>query len=191
LITLCCAVMLLNGCTTVKQTRLSVDKPAERHYCNMYLVVDLGDNSDIVPVTRRFNKVFEQHNVKILLPEETPGTSSKNCADFAVLKIKEVKRQTVTVVRYRQYARTSLTMNHGREVFEKPVITLRATLVDQVAGLIVFQADYVTEGQWYQNSATVISSLAGVLVEQLLHQGFINTACSFCSSPVPAVKNIG
>jgi len=157
----------------IELTQRTVDKPAERQYHHIYVVVVLSDTADTAFVTNRFIKVLEQRDLQTTSPKQAPGTSNKISSDIALLKINEIERHTKTVVHYHQYGRTSLTRNHGREVYDKPVITLRATLIDHQSGHIVFQADYVTQGQWYQDSATVVASLAGTLVKQLAHEGFI------------------
>ena len=60
----------------------------------------------------------------------------------------------------------------GRKKYEKPIITLRATLVD-TDGLTVFQADYIAEGPWYADSASIVASLARTFSMQLEHRQLI------------------
>ena len=64
----------------------------------------------------------------------------------------------------------------GRKLSDKPVISLRATLIDSESGRTEFQADYITQGPWYADSATIVASLASKLMEQLEHEGFIATS---------------
>jgi len=89
------------------------------------------------------------------------------------LIVNEIERHIETVEHRQTYGRTSTTQNRRRKFHDKPAITLRATLIDVEAEWAVFQAEYVTQGPRYAVSTTVVASLAGTLVKQLEHEGFI------------------
>ena len=90
-----------------------------------------------------------------------------------MLRIEEVDRRLETVEYHRRYGRTSLTQMRGRKSRDVPVITLRAMLIDLEADKTVYQADYVAQGPWYTDSATLVASAVHAIARQLEHDGFI------------------
>lgn len=173
---LCCTVLLASGCATAELTQRAVDEPAQRYYRFILVSVTLADNADnadTVYVTNRFITELEQRDLQTILPKQAPGASTHHQPGTALLKVEEVERRIETVEHRRRYGRTSLTQMRGRKLSDVPVITLRAALIDAESSRTVFQADYVTQGPWYADSATVMAALAGTLVEAFEREGFI------------------
>jgi len=170
---LCCTVMLVSGCATAELTLRTVDEPAESYYRYILVSVTLADNADTVYVTNRFISELEQRDLQTILPKQALGASTYHQPGTALLKVEEVERRIETMEHRRWYGRTSLTQMRGRKLSDVPVITLRATLIDTGSKLTVFQADYVTQGPWYADSATVMAALAGTLVKDFEREGFI------------------
>jgi len=171
--TLLCLAILASGCATAELTRRPVDGPAGNSYRHILLSVDLSDSVDTLYLTDRLIKQLEQRDLQAITAQITSGASIHDVPGSALLSIEELERRIVTVEYHRSYGRTSLTQMRGRKTADVPVITLRTTLIDAASQLIVFQADYVTRGPWYADSATVVAALAATLVEQLEHEGFI------------------
>jgi hypothetical protein len=170
-----CAVILASGCATAVLTQHGVDGAAEKHYSYIHLDIELSDSSDTAYLTDKFIKQLGQRDVQTILLKQIRSAPPHDEAVTALLKVDEVDRRIETVEHRRSYGRTSLTQMRGRKKSDKPVITLRATLIDADSGWTVFQADYVTQGPWHADSATVVAALAGTLVEQLEREGFIAT----------------
>lgn len=165
--------MLASGCATAELTQRAVDEPARSYFRYIHVNIDLADNADTLYVSNRFVTELERHDLQTILPEQAQGASTHHLPDSALLMVDEVDRRIETVEHRRRYGRTSLTQMRGRKTSDIPVITLRATLIDTESRRTVFQADYVAQGPWYDDSATVIAALAGTLAEQLEHEGFI------------------
>jgi hypothetical protein len=170
---LCCALVLASACSTAQLTQHAVDDSADKYYRYIRLNVVLDDTSDTAFVTNRVVTELSQRDLQIMPSTQAQSTLIKGGTGTAVLTVKEIDRQTKTVVHHRRYGRTALTQMRGRELHDKPVITLRATLSDAQSGQTVFQADYVTQGPWYADSTSVVATLAKPLVKQLEHEGFI------------------
>lgn len=168
-----CTVILASGCATAELSQRTVNEPAERRYQYIHVDVDLSDAADTAHLTNRFLKELDLYDLQAIVPKQTQVKLIYDGPGTAILKIDEVDRRTVTVKHRQRYGRTSLTQMRGRKKHDTPVITLRVTLTDTESGQTVFQADYVTQGPWYADSATAVETLAGTLVEQLEHEGFI------------------
>ena len=156
-------------------TQRRIDETADNYYSQIHLNIDLSDSADTVYLTDRFVKQLDRRDIQIIRSNQSPDASIHDQADSAILKIEEIDRHIEMVEHRRTYGRTSLTQMRGRKLSDKPVISLRATLIDSASGRTVFQADYITQGPWHADSATVVASLASKLVEQLEREGFIAT----------------
>ena len=172
---LCCMLILVTGCATAEMTQRSIDETADLSYSQIHLNIHLSDAADAVYLTDRIVRQLDRHDLQTMLPNQSPGASIHDQSDSAILKIEEIDRHIETVEHRRTYGRTSLTQMRGRKISDKPVISLRATLVDSASGRTVFQADYITQGPWHADSTTVVASLASKLVKQLEREGFIAT----------------
>jgi len=171
-----CMVILATGCATAEMTQRRIDEPADNYYSQIHLNIDLSDSADTAYLTDRFVKQLDRRHLQTILSNQSRSASIHDQPDIAILKIEEIDRQIETVEHRRTYGRTSLTQMRGRKLSDKPVITLRATLIDSASGRMVFQADYITQGPWHADSATVVASLASKLAEQLEREGFIATS---------------
>ena len=156
-------------------TERAIDMPAEKYYRSIHMDIQLADSADVVLITDRFIKEIKQRDMLAVLSMQNPGTSVPQEAGTALLKVDEIDRRIETVEHRRRYGRTSLTQMRGRKLSDVPVITLQTTLIDAQSGQTVFQADYVMQGPWYANSATVAAALPGTLMKQLEQEGFIAT----------------
>ena len=172
---LCCMVILATGCATAEMTQCRIDETADDYYSQIHLNVDLSDSADTAYLTERIVKQLDRRDMQTILSNQSPGASIHDLSDSAILKIDEIDRHLEMVEHRRTYGRTSLTQLRGRKLSDKPVISLRATLIDSASGRTVFQADYITQGPWHADSATVVASLASKLVGQLECEGFIAT----------------
>jgi len=156
-------------------TQHRIDETADYSCSQIHLNSHLGDAADAAHLTDRFVRQLDRRDLQTLLPNLSPGASIHDQSDSTILKIEEIDRHIEMVEHRRTYGRTSLTQMRGRKFSDKPVISLHATLVDSASGRTVFQADYITQGPWHADSATVVASLASKLVEQLEREGFIAT----------------
>ena len=170
---LCCGLVLASACSTAEVTQRAVDEPADGFYRYIRLNVVVGDTSETKFVTNRVVAELSQRDLQIIPSTQAQGASIHRGPGAALLTVAEIDRQTTTVVHYRRYGRTALTQMRGRKLYDKPVITLRATLSDGQSGQTVFQADYVTQGPWYEDDAAVVAALAKPLVKQLEQKGFV------------------
>lgn len=168
-------VILVSGCSTVDLAQRTIDDPVNGHYRNIHLDVSLSNVNDTKSVTNRFVIALEKRGLNVIQTRQQSDSMPMSGPGAALLKIQELDQQTETVVVRRSYGRASLTMMRGRELREKPVITLRATLSDIDSGHAVFQADYVTRGPWYQDSSSIVAALANTLTKQLEQEGLIAT----------------
>lgn len=168
-------VILVSGCFTVDLAQRTIDDPVNGHYRNIHLDVSLSNINDTKSVTNSFVIALEKRGLNVIQTRQQSDSMPMSGPGAALLKIQELDQQTETVVVRRSYGRASLTMMRGRELREKPVITLRATLSDIQSGHAVFQADYVTRGPWYQDSSSIVAALANTLTKQLEQEGLIAT----------------
>ena len=166
-------VILATSCATAEMTQHRNDETTDYSYSQIHLNIHLGDSSDAAHLTDRFIRQLDRRDLQTILPNLSPGASIHDQSDSSILKIEEIDRHIEMVEHRRTHGRTSLTQMRGRKLSDKPVISLRATLVDSASGRMVFQADYITQGPWHADSSTVVASLASKLVEQLERGGFI------------------
>jgi len=166
-------VILESACATAELTQQASYEATEKHYRQIYLTVDLSDTGDTVVVANGLLMELDQRDMQPLMAEQSRDAMFDDAPDTALLRVDELERRSVTVEHQRRYGRTSLTQARGRKLTDTPVITLRATLIDTETGRTIFQADYVTQGPWYADSAMVVASLAGTLVEQPEREGYI------------------
>lgn len=172
---LCCMLILASSCASAEMTQHRIDETADYSCSQIHLNIHFGDAADAAHLTDRFVKQMDRRDLQTILPNISTGASIHDQTDSAILEIKEIDRHIETVEHRRMYGRASLTQMRGRKISDKPVISLRATLVNSASGCTVFQADYITQGPWHADSATVVVSLASKLVEQLEREGFIAT----------------
>ena len=165
--------LLVSACATADLTRSEVNRTEDLSFRKVVIDVNLADQADTEPLTGRLITKLDRYDLQVvsiadadadMVPEE-PGT--------AILKIGELDRRTETVEYRRRYGRTSLTQMRGRKSRDVDVVTLRATFTDSATDQVLFQADYVTSGPWYADSANVVGSLAGALIDHLVDNGFI------------------
>jgi len=171
--TVCYMLMLASACTMTEQTQRKVDETANKEYSQIYLKIDLGNSADTDTLTDAMVKQLGRRGMQTSLHAMTGSASNLYQTDAALLKINEIDRSMVTVRYLRTYPRPALTQMRGRKYSDKPVITLRATLIDAETGRAVYQADYVTEGPWYAESTSVVAAFAGELAKQLEREEFI------------------
>jgi hypothetical protein len=167
------AAFLTAACTTTQQTQRSVGPPVDTEYQRVQLVVELAEPADTAALTEQLVRWFSQRGIAIT--QAVPGAAKPHSpqAGLAILRVDEVDREIVTDRYHRSYPRYPLTANRGWKTADKPVITLRATMMDGMSGTVLFEADYVSEGPWYASSQSVVSGLAATLVQQLADEGFI------------------
>lgn len=170
---LCCLVILLTGCTSAELTRLAISETSETYYRYIYLDVDLSSSDDTAYLANRLINRLEGYDLQIKSSTLTPPAQDYDVPPAALLKVEELGRRIEAGEHRRTYGRTSLTQMRGRKKHERPVITLRAIVVDAQSGQTLFQADYNTEGPWHADSTTVVAALADTLIDQLEHNKFI------------------
>ena len=167
------AALLTGACTTAQETERRAELAADARYQRVYLVVELAESADSEALTGQLIRSFSQRGIAIT--QAVPGAANPDSplAGSAILRIDEVGREIVSDRYHRTYPRYPLTANRGWKTADKPVIKLRATLVDSVSGRVMFEAEYVNEGPWYADSETVVSALARELPEQLQREGYL------------------
>lgn len=168
-------IILMSGCSNLELVQRTIDDPVKGPYHGILLDISLSDENDTKYVATRFVIELEKRGLNVIQTRQLSDSMPMSRPGTALLKIQELDQQTETVVVRRSYGRASLTMMRGRELRDKPVITLRATLIDIPSGRAVFQADYVTRGPWYQDSSSLVATLANTLTKQLEQEGFIAT----------------
>lgn len=165
--------MMASACTMTEQMQRKVDETANKQYSQIYLNIELGNSADTDTLTDAMVSQLERRGLQASLTEMTESTSIHSLTEVALLKIKEIDRNMVTVRYLRTYPRPALTQMRGRKYSNKPVITLHVTLIDAETGAAVYQADYVIEGPWYAESTSVVAAFAGKLTKQLKREEFI------------------
>ena len=159
---------LLSGCATARVAETEVIQAQETPFRTVVLKVDLADPIDTESLAMRLTGRLEAYDLKVVAAE-----SAANVSGTGLLKIEEVDRHLETVNYHRTYGRTSLTRMRGRKSADVPVITLRAAFADAASGQTVYRAEYLAQGPWYADSASVVASLASTLVDQLANAGII------------------
>ena len=165
--------ILASSCTSVELEQLSVDETAETHYRKIYLDVDLSESDDASQLTDSFIRKLSKYDLQVIDLDQQQSAEIKDKQGTALLRVDELDRHLKPGEHRQRYGRASLTQMRGRKKDERTVITFRATFIDQSSGQTMFQADYVAEGQWYSDSTTVASALAGSLSKRLEHMDYI------------------
>ena len=166
------AVITLASCSTSDLSRLWVYDPIDRPYTHFLLAVTLDNQKDTTSLTNKLVEQFDRYKAEInLLSGYTVEPETQ--ADTAILKIEEIQRESITVRYKRGQASPMMTQMRGRRYADKPVVTMRATLVDAETGQYIFKADYIAEGQWYTDSSVVVRSLARKITTQFESEGLL------------------
>jgi hypothetical protein len=167
-------VVQSSGCTTAHPSESPIVRTAAKPLHTIVLHVELADKADTEPLTSRLIRKLDLYDLRIVSAAEA-GTGVANADQgTALLKISEVDRRIETVAYRRTYGRKSLTQMRGLKSRDVPVITLRTTVMDAVSGQTLFQRNYIAQGPWYADSASVLASLAGSVVTELENSGFIS-----------------
>ena len=162
-----------SGCATVELVEHTLDPVEKGYYRNIYLSVDLSDAEELARFSDRFLIALSAYNLQLDITEHPAKIRTSDKSTTAFLNVEELDREIVQGEHHRTYGRRSLTQMRGRKKHNKPVVTLRATLIDAETRHTIFQADYVTQGPWYADSAAVIGTLPGALLDQLERDGLI------------------
>ncbi len=174
-----CGIVILTGCSASSRlSHLSVDQTAGSSFRYILLDVDLPDTADTLRLTHAMIRELGRYDLEILQSTQRREQPGSDHPASALLTIREIERRLEPAEHRKRYGRTSLTQMRGRKKYEKPVITLRARLVDTETGLTVFQADYIAEGPWYADSASIVASLARTFSTQLEHRQMISIESS-------------
>lgn len=169
-----CSIVITAGCSaSAELIQLNIDEPVEQGYRHIQLDVDLSVTADTLSLGRAFIREMKRYEVEVTRKGQHSDESPAVNPGSALLQIEEIERRLEAGEHHKTYGRTSLTQMRGRKQHEKPVISMRATLIDAASGRTVFQADYVAEGPWYADSASVAASLAKTLVIQFEREELI------------------
>lgn len=168
-------ILILTGCSaSTRLKQLAVDQPVGSSFRFIHLDVDLPDTADTLSLTNAMIRELGRYDLEIITrTTQQREQSGSVLSGSALLTIREIDRRLESAEHHKSYGRTSLTQMRGRKKYQKPIITLRARLVDTESGLTVFQADYIAEGPWYANSASIVASLARPFSLQLEQQQLI------------------
>lgn len=174
-----CSVVILTGCSAgTRLSQVAVDQAVGSSFRYIQLDIDLPDTADTLSLTNAMITELGRYDLKIIPTTQQREKSSSVHSGSALLTIREIERRLEPAEHRKTYGRTSLTQMRGRKKYEKPIITLRARLVDTETGLTVFQADYIAEGPWYADSASIVASLARPFSMQLEHRQMISIESS-------------
>ena len=144
-----------------------------KNFLYVHANVVVSTDSESVDLNRKILKQLDRYNMKLTLSTQSHDEPVLDEAATALLRIEEVDRRLETIEYRRRYGRTSLTQMRGRKSRDVPVITLRAMLIDLEADKTVYQADYVAQGPWYADTATLVASAVHAFTRQLEQDGFI------------------
>ena len=170
-----CGIVILTGCSaSTRLSHLSVDQTAGSSFRYIHLDVELPSAADTLSLTNAMIRELERYDLEISRSTQQREQSSSVHSGSAVLTIREIERRLEPAEHRKRYGRTSLTQMRGRKQYEKPIITLRARLVDTESGHTVFLADYIAEGPWYADSASIVASLARTFIMQLEYRQLIS-----------------
>jgi hypothetical protein len=168
-------IVIVTGCSAnTRLSHLSVDLPAESGFRYIHLDVELPNTTDTTSLTSAMIRELNRYDLEIMPRTQQREQSNSVHSGSAVLTIREIERRLEPAEHRKRYGRMSLTQMRGRKKYEKPIITLRATLVDTASGLTVFQGDYIAEGPWYADSASIVASLARTFSMQLENRQLIS-----------------
>ena len=168
-----CLVLLASGCASAELTHRDVYQIPAKNFLYVHANVVVSTDSESVDLNRKILKQLDRYNMKLTLSTQSHDEPVLDEAATALLRIEEVDRRLETIEYRRRYGRTSLTQMRGRKSRDVPVITLRAMLIDLEADKTVYQADYVAQGPWYADSATLVASAVHAFTRQLEQDGFI------------------
>lgn len=174
-----CGIVILTGCSASSRlSHLSVDQTTGSSFRYIHLDVELPDAADTLSLTNAMISELGRYDLEILHSTQQREQSSPVHSASVRLTVREIDRRLEPAEHRKTYGRKSLTQMRGRKKYEKPVITLRARLVDTESGLTLFQADYVAEGPWYADSASIVASMARTFSMQLEHRQLITIESS-------------
>ena len=174
-----CCIVILTGCSaSTRLSHLSVDQTYGTSFRYIHLDVELPDTADTLSLTNAMIRELGRYDLEILRTTQQREESISVYSASALLVIREIERRLEPAEHRKRYGRTSLTQMRGRKKYGKPIIMLRAMLVDAESGLTVFQADYIAEGPWYVDSPSIVSSLARTLSTQLEQRQLITIESS-------------
>ena len=162
-----------SGCATVELVERSLDPVEDGYYRTIYLSVDLSDSEERARLFDRFVETLSYYDLQLDILEHSAEIRRFDRSPSAFLNVEELDREIVQGEHRRTYGRRSLTQMRGRKKHNEPVVTLRATLIDAETRHTIFQADYVAQGPWYEDSATIIGNLPSALLDQLESDGLI------------------
>ncbi len=162
-----------SGCATAELVERSLDPVEKGHYRTIYLSVDLSDSEERAGLSDRFVKSLNSYDLQFDIVEYPAEIRTSDQSPTAFLNVEELDREIVQGEHRRTYGRRSLTQMRGRKKHNKPVVTLRAILIDAETRHTIFQGDYVMQGPWYADSVAVIGTLPDALFDQLESDGLI------------------
>ena len=169
-----CGILILAGCSaSTRLSQLAVEQTAGSSFRYIQLDVELSDTADTLSLTNAMISELGRYDLEITRATQLREQSGSVHSGTALLTIREIERRLESAEHRKTYGRTSLTQMRGRKKYQKPVITLRAWLVDTESGHTVFQADYIVAGPWYADSASIVASLARPFSLQLEQQQLI------------------
>ena len=169
-----CGIVILAGCSaSTRLSQLAVEQTAGSSFRHIQLDVVLSDTADTLSLTNTMISELGRYDLEITRATQLREQSGSVHSGSALLTIREIERRLESAEHRKTYGRTSLTQMRGRKKYQKPVITLRTWLVDTESGHTVFQADYIVEGPWYADSASIVASLARPFSLQLERQQLI------------------
>lgn len=168
-----CLVLLASGCASAELTHRDVYPAPAKNFLYIHANVVVSADSESADLNRKILKELDRYNMKLTLSTQPHHERVLDKAATALLRIEEIDRRLETVEYRRRYGRTALTQMRGRKSRDVPVITLRAMLIDLEADKTVYQADYVAQGPWYADSATLVASVVHAFTRQLEQDGFI------------------
>ena len=165
--------VMLSACASADFTRSEVNRVEDLPFRTIVIDVSLADQADSETLTSRLIQRLDRYDLQVMSTAEAGADLVRDEPGVALLRIAEVDRRIETVAYRRRYGRTSLTQMRGRKHKDVDVVTLRTTFMTAGTDQVLFQADYVARGPWYADSASVVASLAGPLVDQLAHNSFV------------------
>jgi hypothetical protein len=163
------------SCATAELVPGSVDETDGHQFHAIHLKVALSNQVDTASLINSLMEELDKYDLQASFIGDLVEQNDQKRQQTALLTIEEVERRYETMYYRRTYGRTSLTQMRGRKSREVPVITLRVVLTDTETDIEVFQADYVTRGPWYADSAKRVASLARALTRQLEQGGLITS----------------
>ena len=143
LICLMPALITVTGCSTAEITQLWLSEPADIAYTCLELDIDLGKKNETEKLTNTFVRQLKRYHIDTSLRSSHSEISNSLCSNFAILKIREIKREYVTVRYIRGLASPMLTQMRGRRYAQKPIITISIVPIISAFG-ITFSPSFVS-----------------------------------------------